>query len=43
MYYEDQFDFGRNPSVIIDAWFKTTNWPALLICVVLFSLCAFSQ
>ena len=42
MRYEYEFDFGPNPSFIIDGWFMKIIGKIFLLCVVLFALCAFS-
>lgn len=43
MNYEYSFDFGENPSFVIDAWFKKAILPVLALCVVFFPLCYFSS
>ena len=37
------FDFGTKPAFIIDAWFKKTFGPVLVISIIFFPLCAFTS
>jgi len=34
------FDFGKKPAFVIDAWFKRSLGPMLLISAILFPMCA---